>query len=312
MDWRATLAGLVVGALIGITGMGGGSVMTPFLIVGLGVPPLQAVASGLAFSAATTAVGGWSHLRIGTTQLRTVGLLAAGSLPATLLTVFLLTRLDLSTAAVEQGLKEAVGRVLMGMAVALLVRGRLQGRAPRPDRARRLPRWALTLGGGVVGGTTGLTSIGSGSLTTAFLSVGTDEEGQKIVGTVVVHTMLLTLVAGIAHLALGETDFALVASLLVGSIPGVVLGSRVTLKVPEPMLREALASILLILSVLTFAPRPDYQAPGGVSEAMAQPAPPYPSPTSTAPAAVILAPAAAPTGSASRDLPADPEEPPPS
>jgi hypothetical protein len=132
--------------------------------------------------------------------------------------------------------------------------------------------------------TTGLTSIGSGSLTTAFLSAGTDEEGQKIVGTVVVHTMILTLAAGAAHLAMGQVDPGLTLSLLAGSIPGVILGSRVTLKVPEPLLREALASILLILSILSYAPRPEYRAPAGaVSEALARPAP------IVAPAAIVEA-----------------------
>jgi uncharacterized membrane protein YfcA len=269
-----------VGALIGVTGMGGGSVMAPFLIVGLGVPPLQAVASGLAYSAATTAVGGWAHLRLGTTRLRTVLRLAAGSIPASILTVLLFTHL-LSADGVDQVVKRAVGLVLMVLAIALLVRGRLGERKPRADR-RRLPDWALTLGGVVVGVTTGLTSIGSGSLTTAFLSAGTDEEGQKIVGTVVVHTMILTFAAGAAHLAMGQVDPGLTLSLLAGSIPGVILGSRVTLRVPEPLLREALASILLILSILSYAPRPEYRAPAGaVSEAVAQPAP------VVAPAAIV-------------------------
>jgi len=284
MDWRASAAGLVVGALIGITGMGGGSVMAPFLIVGLGVPPLQAVASGLVYSAATTAVGGWTHLRLGTTRLRTVFRLAVGSVPASILTVLLFTHL-LSADGVDQVVKRAVGLVLMVLAIALLVRGRLGERKPRAGR--RLPDWALTLGGGVVGATTGLTSIGSGSLTTAFLSAGTDEEGQKIVGTVVVHTMILTFAAGAAHLAMGQVDPGLTLSLLGGSIPGVILGSRVTLKVPEPLLREALASILLILSILSYAPKPDYHAPAGaVSEALAQPAPAAPP---AAPASIVEA-----------------------
>jgi uncharacterized membrane protein YfcA len=284
MDWRASLAGLVVGALVGITGMGGGSIMAPFLIVGLGVPPLQAVASGLAYSAVTTAVGGWAHLRLGTTQLRTVFRLAVGSVPAAVFTVLLFTHL-LSADGVDHVVKRAVGLVLMILAIALLVRGRLGGRKPRARR-RSLPDWALTLGGGVVGAATGLTSIGSGSLTTAFLSTGTDEEGHRIVGTVVVHTMILTFAAGLAHLAMGQVDAGLTLSLLAGSIPGVVLGSRVTLKVPEPILREALASILLILSILSYAPKPEYRAPAGaVSEAVAQPAP------AAAPAAIEATPA---------------------
>jgi uncharacterized membrane protein YfcA len=145
MDWRASLAGLVVGALIGITGMGGGSVMAPFLIVGLGVPPLQAVASGLVYSAATTAVGAWTHLRLGTTRLRTVFRLAAGSVPAAIGTVLLFTHL-LPADGVDHVVKRAVGLVLMVLAIALLVRGRLGERKPRDGR-RRLPDWALTLGG---------------------------------------------------------------------------------------------------------------------------------------------------------------------
>lgn len=271
MDWRATAAGLVVGALIGVTGMGGGSVMAPFLIVGLGVPPLQAVASGLAYSAATTAVGGWAHLRLGTTRLRTVLRLAVGSVPASISAVLLFTHL-LSAEGVGLVVKRAVGLVLIALAVTLLLRGRMGERRPRA--ARRLPDWALTLGGGVVGVTTGLTSIGSGSLTTAFLSAGTDEEGQRIVGTVVVHTTILTFAAGAAHLAMGQIDAALTLSLLAGSIPGVLVGSRITVRIPEPLLRDALASILLILSILSYAPKPEHRAAGGaVPEALAHPAP---------------------------------------
>ncbi|HEX8695712.1 MAG TPA: sulfite exporter TauE/SafE family protein [Longimicrobium sp.] len=278
MDWRATLAGLLVGGLIGMTGMGGGSVMTPLLIVGLGVPPLQAVASGLVNAAVTTAVGGWEHVRLRTSDLGAVARLAAGSVPAAVVAVFLFSRLGLSTPALEQSVKHAVGIVLMLLASALLVRGRLgDGRAPAP---RRVPGWLLSGGGAVVGATAGITSIGSGSLTTAFLSTAARADGPRLVGTVIVHTALLTFAAGLAHLAVGAVDPALTLSLLAGSVPGVVIGSRVTLRVPERVLREALASVLLILGVLTFASRPS--AERGVAEA-ADPGPAAVQPPAAAP-----------------------------
>ncbi|HEX8906031.1 MAG TPA: sulfite exporter TauE/SafE family protein, partial [Longimicrobiaceae bacterium] len=252
MDWRATAAGAMVGVLVGMTGMGGGSILTPLLIVGLGVAPLQAVAAGLANSAVSTVAGAWQHVRLRNVDFRTAALLAAGSVPAALLSVFLLSRLGASSAAAGNAVKMLLGGVLIALGAAMALDPWLA------RRARRLSAepysWLVTAAGAVVGTTTGLTSVGSGSLTTGFLCLATGHERRRQVGTVVFHVMVLTVVAGLAHLALGKVQPALVLSLLAGSIPGVVAGSRLTVRIPGERLRLAQASMLLVLGALLYFP----------------------------------------------------------
>lgn len=252
MDWRATAAGAMVGVLVGMTGMGGGSILTPLLIVGLGVAPLQAVAAGLANSAVSTLAGAWQHVRLRNVDFRTAALLASGSVPATLLSVFLLARLGSSSAAAGHAVKMLLGAMLIGLGAAMVLEpwlaGRARGLSPTPRS------WLITAAGALVGTTTGLTSVGSGSLTAGFLSLATAQERRRQVGTVVFHVMVLTLVAGLAHLALGKPQPGLVLSLLAGSIPGVVAGSRLTVRIPGERLRLAQASMLFVLGVLLYSP----------------------------------------------------------
>lgn len=254
MTWEYSVAGLLVGGFVGLTGMGGGSLVAPLLIVLFGVPALSAVGSGLLFAAVTQSVGGWQHARQQSVDLRLVAALAIGSVPASVTAAWAFGRALQSSPAVEEWLTRTIGTVLLLVAISLILR-RLFWNPGGGDAAPARPAgWLLTSGGAVVGVLTGLTSIGSGSLTTALLSLSSHRQGRRLVGTVLVHATLLTFAAGLTHLAIGEVNLALTAALLVGSIPGVLLGSQATARIPAPHLQGAVAVGLLVLSIAILIP----------------------------------------------------------
>lgn len=246
MDWDGSLVGFVIGGVIGMTGIGAGSLMAPVLILWFGVPPVQAVGSDLLYSAVTKFVGTLEHVRLKTVDFRAVGWMATASIPAALLAVWALAHFGATAPGTDR-------LILRLMSITLIVAGvALAGRAvfQRAASARPVRRpWLLRAGGALLGGMVGLTATGSGTLGTVLLSIGTRLEARRVVGTVIAHAMLLTLAASLAHLALGSVRFALAGSLLVGSIPGVILGSRLTVRVPDVALRTALAALLIAAGV---------------------------------------------------------------
>lgn len=239
MSWGASLAGLVVGFLVGMTGVGGGSLMAPVLILVLGVAPLRAIGSDLAYAAITKGVGAWQHARAGSIDYRVTGWLALGSVPAALAAVAVASHLPPALSA-QNVVTTVLGAVLLLAAVAMLVARRAAGHGPPPSP------WLLTPIGVVVGGLVALTSVGSGSLVIAALTVATPLTARRAVGTDVLHATLLTCVAALAHWSIGTVDLGLTASLLVGSIPGVLLGSRLPARAPERVMRVVLASVLVL------------------------------------------------------------------
>lgn len=241
MDWSVSLAGFLVGSLIGMTGIGAGSLMAPLLILWFGVPPIQAVGSDLVFSAVTKLVGTVEHVRLRTVDFRAVAWMALTSIPATLLAVGALARFG-TTPGVDRLILRLMGIALIVAGVGLVGRA-LFHRTASAAPARR--RWLLGTGGAVLGGMVGLTATGSGTIGTVLLSFATRLDARRVVGTVIVHAMLLTLVGALAHFALGSVRLGLAGSLLVGSIPGVVLGSRLTVRIPDVALRAALATLLI-------------------------------------------------------------------
>ena len=247
-DWLLPVYGLVVGVLVGLTGMGGGVLMTPLLMLGLGMPAHAAVGTDLAYSAFTKAAGSWQHWRQGTVDRRVVGAMALGSLPATLVAVGLLFWLrDGNEGAIDRWLERAIG-VMLSVAAVLMLRRVLLGRGEEAGTAEPATshRTAKLVAIGAFGGfIVGLTSIGSGSLIIALLVMIVPLRADRLVGTDVAHAFLLVGVAAAAHLVLGEVDLALAAKLLIGSIPGVLLGSRLTLWVPRRPLQIGLAGLLL-------------------------------------------------------------------
>jgi uncharacterized protein len=241
--------GAVVGVLVGLTGMGGASLMTPLLVLVLGVKPVLAVGTDLIYSSVTKAFGTIVHLRQRTPDLRISLLMAWGSVPGTLLGVIMLGQLEkrLNTDTLNGLVLHLLGAMLILVAITMFARLFLAGRLPLPalDTSERV-RVILPASGFVVGFLVGLTSVGSGTLLIVALSLCTRLPGARLVGTDLVHAVILTTVAGVAHLALGNVNLSLTLSLLIGSIPGVLIGSRLCSYLPDRSVRLAIAGTLLV------------------------------------------------------------------
>src|SRR4051812_957364 len=253
MDPLVVLFGLGVGVLIGLTGIGGGSLMTPLLILVVGVQPVVAIGTDLAYGAITKTVGGWRHLRNGTVDLGVSKWLAFGSVPGALAGVALLERLNLDVTVVLA----LVAVALLIVAVAILVRAIVQI-APRERLEVPLDRrtkTAAVLVGGVLGLVLGLTSVGSGALIGPALILLFRLTPVRVVGTDVFHAAILLWAAGLAHWAGGNVDVGLMATILLGSLPGVWVGTALVGRVPAGVLRPVLGCVLLgsALGVMTKA-----------------------------------------------------------
>ena len=248
MNWPDPLLislGLLVGTLIGLTGIGGDAVLTPLLILGVGVRPVIAVGTDLAFAAITKVVSAWQHTRRGTCDVRLALLLAIGSVPGALLGVRLVSVMEAaSTASADAFVGRILGVLLLVAAGAWLLRA---VDPPRSTKAQNYPggmtTTALGLGVGVL---VGLTSIGAGSLLLAVFGLLYELPVARAVGTDVLHGALLAALAAIAHAAAGRVEFPMLTSLLVGSLPGALLGALLCGRLPGRPLRFGIAGILAI------------------------------------------------------------------
>jgi uncharacterized protein len=253
MDPLVVLFGLGVGVLIGLTGIGGGSLMTPLLILVIGVNPVVAIGTDLAYGAVTKTVGGWRHLRKGTVDLGVSKWLAFGSVPGALAGVALLERLDLDVTVVLA----LVAVALLVVSIVVLVRA-VRTITPR-ERVQvtldgRAKATAIAVGA-VLGLVLGLTSVGSGALIGPALILLFRLTPVRVVGTDVFHAAILLWAAGLAHWVGGNVDFALMGMILLGSLPGVWIGAALVSRVPVAVLRPLLGCVLLgsALGVLTKA-----------------------------------------------------------
>lgn len=254
MDVVYIISGFAVGALVGLTGVGGGALMTPLLIFGFGIAPAVAIGTDLMFAAITKANGVWTHARLGSVEWPVVRRLLLGSLPMALLTLFALRYVDVHTEFAQQVMTTTLGIALIVSAVALLFRRRLaQGSVVTnglQDKASNKTRVATVLTGAVLGVLVTLTSVGAGALGAAALFwLYPRLKAVRVVGTDLAHAVPLTAVAGIGHWQLGTVDWVLLGSLLIGSLPGIYLGSRLSVRVPEVWLRTVLAGLLLLIGV---------------------------------------------------------------
>jgi uncharacterized protein len=247
MDWQLTLVGLLTGLLVGTTGMGGGSLMTPILVFLFGIPPTTAIGTDIAHGAAFKTVGAVQHRRMGNVRARLAGWMLVGSAPASLVGVWLAERL---TERYGDDAKSVMGQVL-GAALLFgcvgLVAKSLIHTAPPDDvqwQLSRRDRVAAVLIGVLGGFIVGLTSVGSGVFFGLTLLVIFPLRAHKVVGTDIFHAAVLLYVAGAAHWAAGNVDFGILFWLLLGSIPGVLVGGRLTLSIPEQVLRLTLAGVL--------------------------------------------------------------------
>ena len=247
MDILAVLSGFAVGVIVGLTGVGGGSLMTPLLMGAFGLSPAVAIGTDLWFAGLTKVGGSWAHHRLGHVDYRVTRLLLAGSLPATVLTIGLMHVTGIT--------KAWSGTLTVALGVALLLTALSVAYRPVWNAlGLRLERWlpprrrdALTVASGVLLGVmVTLSSIGAGAIgATLLLLLYPRLTAQRIVGTDIAHAVPLTLVAGIGHATLGNVEWALLGALLLGSLPGIWLGARLTQTMPERLLRGVLCLSLV-------------------------------------------------------------------
>ena len=249
-------AGLFVGFTVGLTGMGGGALMTPLLVLLFKVQPLAAVSSDLVAAVVMKPVGGGVHLRRGTVNLALVRWLVVGSVPAAFAGVLVLRQLG-DGAVVQARIKQALGAALLLSAASIAAKGLLQVRtirqargmagggrgAGRSFRVRPLPTVLVGVGGGLV---VGMTSVGSGSLMIVLLLLLYPMlHASDLVGTDLVQAIPLVASAALGHLLFGDIRLDLTASLLVGSVPGVYVGARLSSRANDAVIRPALALVLV-------------------------------------------------------------------
>jgi uncharacterized membrane protein YfcA len=244
------LFGLGVGILIGLTGIGGGSLMTPLLVTVLGVAPVVAVGTDLTYSAITKSVGGYRHLRKGTVDLGVAKWLAYGGIPGVAIGVALLDRLHATYGhSFDHLLIACLAGALVLVAVAVIVRTfvipKLDLRERESFTFTRRSRALASALGLVLGVILGLTSVGSGALIGVAMMLIFRLRPQRVAGSSVFLAALLLAVGAIAHIASGNVNYVLMANILIGSVPGVVIGTHFVDRVPERALRVVLAAVLL-------------------------------------------------------------------
>lgn len=251
LDWGITLLGLLVGFLVGLTGVGGASLLTPLLIV-IGINPTMAVGTDLFYNSITKLFGTIRHMRQKTVDLRLVLYLAAGSIPGAVVSIVLLHRFGTFYHNQEHIVRAALGVMLIVVAVMTIVKQLFEGKWKENKwQAKPLERKkALTVAiGAALGFVVGLTSIGSGSLFAIALMYLFRISAARLVGTDIAHALLLVTAAGLLHAGYGNVDYGLALQLLLGSVPGVWVGSSLTGKVPPKPLRAVMASLILISGI---------------------------------------------------------------
>jgi uncharacterized protein len=255
IDPLYSLSGLGVGFLVGLTGVGGGSLMTPLLVLLFGIHPATAVGTDLLYAAATKATGTLVHGLKGSIDWRVTARLAIGSVPAAAVTLWLLHRYGMHSPGATVLLQRVLGAALLVTSVALLFRPQLAAFAARhysparPDSPTRTVFWTIVTGA-VLGVLVSMTSVGAGAIgVTVLLLLYPKLPTSRIVGSDVAHAVPLTLVAGMGHWLLGSVDVAMLLSLLIGSLPGIALGSHLSTRSPEALLRNLLAAVLVLVGV---------------------------------------------------------------
>jgi uncharacterized membrane protein YfcA len=269
VTWQFVLAGLLVGGLVGMTGMGGGSLMTPILILLFNFDPRIAIGTDILHGAVFKSFGAAQHRRLGTVHARLALWMLLGSAPLSVLGVQIATHFGNSA---QDTLSKIVGGALIAGGIGFALKTFLHGK-PRSDlpflltRRDRVIAVCLGASGGFV---VGLTSVGSGTFFGLVMLLVYPLTAQKIVGTDMTHAALLLWVAGASHLLHGNVDLGAMGWLLVGSIPGVIAGSRLSIRVPERLLRIAFAIVLFLAGIkIVDVPGADEIAVSGLSLAVA-------------------------------------------
>ena len=254
MNSMSILAGFGVGLMVGLTGVGGASLMTPILVLFFGIAPTSAVGSDLWFAAVTKIVGGAVLQKKGSVDWEILRRLWLGSLPAAVVTLLWMNHVGIGQIK-PRLILVTLGAVLLLTALAMVFKARTHAvamtlRSRSPQKFKRVQPGLTVFAGVILGVLVTLTSVGAGALGTAMLLYlyPLRMRPARLVGTDIVHAIPLTVVAGIGHLILGDVNFTLVGNLLLGSIPGVVLGSMFGGRIPDGALRTAIAVVLAAVS----------------------------------------------------------------
>lgn len=262
MEWGYTFAGLFVGIIVGMTGVGGGSLMTPILIFGFSVQPAIAVGTDLLYAAITKSGGIWAYWRHNVIHWTVVKRLAMGSLPASFITLYFMHQAGVSDGQHAEFITFSLGVALILTSSALLLKGTitniLHARADHPvvcalyrvrdDKGHQAVTTIIT--GALIGVMVTVSSVGAGALgAVALLFLYPKMRGVEIVATDIAHAVPLTAIAGLGHATVGTVDWSLLMFLVMGSLPGIYIGSHLGVKIPDTVMRPLLAVILLAVGV---------------------------------------------------------------
>ena len=247
MDIGFIFSGFLVGLLVGLTGVGGGSLMTPILVLFFHIKPALAVGTDLLYASITKSVGIFAHGKLGNIDWKIVKRLMLGSIPSSIFTTYYLRQIDVASTGAVDIIKFYLGIALLLTSIAVIFRPFLIKKSKielfKSDTSIAIVTISLGL---ILGGLVTLTSVGAGALgVTALLLIYPRIGITKIVGTDIAHAVPLTLVAGLGHASLGTVDYSLLSVLLIGSIPGIYIGSHLSSKVSEQSVRYVLALILI-------------------------------------------------------------------
>lgn len=251
MEFGYIVAGFVVGFLVGLTGVGGGSLMTPILVLFFHIKPALAVGTDLLYASVTKSVGILAHGKLGNIEWKIVRHLAYGSVPASILTTINLKHMDIASDAAVNTINFWLGIALLVTSLSVLFRNQLAKFSKKEHliNEKWTPYLTVTLGL-ILGFLVTLTSVGAGALgVTALLIIYPTRSINTIIGSDIAHAVPLTLVAGLGHASIGTVDYGLLGTLLIGSVPGIWIGSHLSSKVAEHWVRIALALILIFVGL---------------------------------------------------------------
>jgi len=259
MEFGYIISGFAVGLLVGVTGVGGGSLMTPLLVFLFGFKAAVAVGTDLLYAAITKTGGVFVHHNTHkSVDWRVVALMSAGSLPSAIVTIFVIKHLIQIEKDISGIITHTLGVALILTAIALIIRSYLTRKKIREiedsvissGRFNKIQVPATIFTGIILGGLVTISSVGAGALgTLAILFLYPKMSTLKVVGTDLAHAIPLTAVAGFGHWTLGHVNFELLGTLLIGSLPGIWVGSHLSVKIPEKILRLILATLLLVIGL---------------------------------------------------------------
>ncbi len=251
MEIGYIVAGFVVGMLVGLTGVGGGSLMTPILVLLFHIKPVLAVGTDLLYAAITKSVGIFAHGKLGNIDWKIVRHLAYGSVPASIITTLNLRHMDVASDVAVDSIKFWLGIALLVTSLSVLFRTQLIKYSKKEQLINdKWTPYVTVILGLILGFLVTLTSVGAGALgITALFIIYPKRNISTIIGSDIAHAVPLTLVAGLGHASIGTVDYRLLAILLIGSIPGIWIGSHLSSKVGEHWLRVLLALILIFVGL---------------------------------------------------------------